>query len=261
MEGQLQYKNDKIELSGRWATLDQYGGTYRGTNVVSPYDTLEYAPAGLGPNLAYAYNPAFIAEGGTHTQVGTVMSNPGVTNQWDYNSVYPNTIKINPNYGFIWHATYHGDGFDIRYLGGWAHHNLQIFSNAAGDNPVTSISIPLATTPQAGLFGFGSFCALENAFGTACGPLTVNAPAAYVYTENKSWTSHEVDFLSTTNNPLQWIGGLYYYHEQYNQSIDITLPNQPQLSNTLLSRHRPGRRPSPDRRRRRRSLLRPTPPG
>jgi iron complex outermembrane receptor protein len=233
-EGQLQYKSDKLELWGK-ATLDQYGGTYRATNVVSPYDTLEYAPGGLGPNLTYAYNPAFIAEGGTHTQVGSFMSNPGVTDQWEYNSSTPNTIKINPNYGFIWHATYHADGFDIKYLGGWAHHNLQIFGNAAGDNPVTSITFPLTPASAANPIPFGSVCALNAiAFGNPCGPLTTFGPAADVYTENKTWTSHELDFVSTTNNALQWIGGLYYYHEQYNQSTDITLPNQPQLSNTLV---------------------------
>ena len=161
------------------------------------------------------------------------MSNPGVTNQWQYNTSVPSTIKINPNYGFVWHATFHGDGFDIRYLGGWAHHNLQIFSNAAGNNPVTSLSIPLSTTPSPFFFGFGSLCALDNAFGTPCGPLTVVGPAATVYTENKSWTSHELDFLSTNTSSFQWIGGLYYYHEQYNQSTDITLPNQPQLAAPL----------------------------
>jgi iron complex outermembrane receptor protein len=232
-EGQLQYQTSRLDLWGK-AYLSQYGGTYRTTNVVSPYDDQEYAPAGLGPNLGYAYNPGFIAEGGTHTQLGSVMSNPAINNQWDYNTNYPNAIRINPNYGFTWHATYHADGFDIRYLGGWAHHNLQIFANAAGDSPVNSLNIPLATTPSPLLLGFGSLCALDNAFGTACGPLTVNGPANYVYTENKTWMSHELDFVSTGDSPLQWIGGAYYYHEQYNQSIDITLPNQPQVSNTLV---------------------------
>jgi iron complex outermembrane recepter protein len=236
-EGQLQYTSTRLDLWGK-AYLDQYGGTYRGTNTVSPYDTLEYAPAGLGPNLAYAYNPALIAEGGTHTQVGTVMTNPGVTNQWQYNDSIPNTIKINPNYGFVWHATFHGDGFDIRYLGGWAHHNLQIFSNAAGNNPVTSLTIPLSTTPQAALGGFPSFCSLYDVlgdYGGKCGPLgPVVGPAATVYTENKSWTSHEVDFLSTNTSAFQWIGGLYYYHEEYSQSTDIGLPNQPQLAQPLV---------------------------
>ena len=150
---------------------------------------------------------------------------------------YLNTIKINPNYGFTRHATYHGDGFDVRYLGGWAHHNLQIFSNAAGDNrrsPRSASRWP--RTPNPALFGFGSLCAtgqpgLRHALR---GPLTTVGLAADTYTENKSWTSHEVDFLSTTTSAFQWIGGLYYYHEQYNQSIDITLPNQPQLSNTLV---------------------------
>jgi len=232
-EAQLQYTNDKWDLWGK-ANVAQYGGTYRTTNVVSPFDTLEYAPAGLAPNLGYAYNPAFLAEGGTSTQLGHVTTNPAETNQWLYNTSVPNTISINPNYGFTWHATYHADGFDIKYLGGWSHHLLTIDSNLAGNIPVTSMTVPLATTPQPALGGFGSYCALENVLGTACGPLTVKGPAAYVYTENKTWTSHELDFVSSNDSPFQWIGGLYYYHEEYGQSIDITLPNQPQLAHPLV---------------------------
>ena len=232
-ETQLQYTTDKLELWGK-ASLSEYGGTYRSTNVVSPYDTLEYAPGGLGPNLGYAYNPAFIAEGGTHTQLGNVTSNPAVSNQWLYNTSMPNMISINPNYGFIWHATYHADGFDVKYLGGYAHHVVTINSNAAGNTPVTSITTPLATTPIPALGGFGSVCALQNFLGTACGPLTTVGPAAYTYIENKNWTSHELDFVSNNDSPLQWIAGAYYYHEDYGQSIDITLPNQPQLANPLV---------------------------
>jgi iron complex outermembrane receptor protein len=232
-EGQLQYTSSRFELWGK-ATMSQYGGTYRSTNTVSPYDTLEYAPGGLGPNLTYAYNPAFLAEGGTSTQAGTVTTNPATTNQWLYNTSYPNAIKIDPNYGFIWHATYHADGFDLKYLGGWAHHLVQIDSNIGGNNPVTSLTIPLAKTPSPFFAGFGSECAELNAFGTPCGPLTVTGPALYVYTEDKDWTSHELDAISSGNGPFQWIGGLYYYHEEYHQSINITLPNQPQLANPLV---------------------------
>ena len=46
-----------------------------------------------------------------------------MNDQWLYNTANPpSLIKIDPNYSFTWHATYHADGFDVKYIGGWAHY-------------------------------------------------------------------------------------------------------------------------------------------
>lgn len=244
MEGQLEANVGKFDL---WAklSLDSYSGTYRGTNDVSPYDTDEFLPATLGPSFAYPYNPCFSVArnvpcagsstgfgiGGSFTQVGTVMTNPAVTNQWDYNTAVPNLITIKPNWGVAWHATYHADGFDVKYLGGYAHHLLTINSEFSGGTPVTSITIPLK---------IGSDCAAGGAFGgfvpffAACtGPLTIPGPTLSTYVENKTWYSHELDFISTNSGPFQWIGGLYYYHENYTQFGNFFDPNYPALASPL----------------------------
>ena len=118
---------------------------------------------------------------------------------------------------------------------------------------MTSITYPLSTTPQAALGGAGSVCALQNFLGTPCGPLTVKGPTNYTYVEDKTWTSHEVDFVSTGDSPLQWLGGLYYYHETYNQPVTFASPNISQLANAAggghwaVDVHRAGgRRAQPD---------------
>jgi iron complex outermembrane receptor protein len=204
------------------ATVADYNGTYRSTNVVSPYDTSEVSFGTLSPNLAYAYNPAFV---GSFTQAGTVMTNPAVTNQWLYNTASPSLIKISPNYTFIWHLNWHADGFDVKYIGGWAHHFIEINDGAGNGAPVTSITYALQP---------GSTCALLNFFGDACGPLTLKGPTIFHYIEDKTWYSHELDFISTGPSNFQWIGGLYYYHEDYDQPVAFPEPNVPQMATPLV---------------------------
>jgi iron complex outermembrane receptor protein len=227
-EGQLEANvGTRLDLWGK-AYIDSSDSTYRSTNVVSPYDTREFLPDTLGPNFNYAFNPAFAGENffalpghaGGFTQAGHVMVNPGTVNQWLYNTFQPNEITIRPNYGFVWHATYHADGFDVKYVGGWQHHLLQI-NSAFGDTPVTSLTFPVLP---------GTLCAAVP----GCTNLTASGPVESTYTEEKTWTSHELDFISNTNSPLQWIAGLYYYHEDYQQSGDYTEPNQPQLATPLV---------------------------
>jgi iron complex outermembrane receptor protein len=240
LEGDL---GSKFDFWGKVA-VSSYHGTYRTTNVVSDYDTLEFAPGTLGPNMGFAYNPAFAAEGGTFTQAGVTKSNPAVSNQWLYNTATPNLIKIDPNYSFTWHATYHADGFDVKYVGGYAHHNL-VINSGFGNTPVTSITYPLNTTAPASASVLNKFfvpnsCVLNNFSGTPCGPLTLTGPTTNVYTENKSWYSHEVDFVSNNDSPLQWLGGLYYYRETYDQSSVFALPNVPQMATPLAPFTGPG---------------------
>jgi iron complex outermembrane receptor protein len=43
--------------------------------------------------------------------------------------------------------------------------------------------------------------------------------------------SHEFDLISTSGGPFQWIAGLYYYHESYEQPVWAgVMPNQTQLA-------------------------------
>ena len=231
-EAQLAATVGKLDLWGK-VSVDSYSGTYRATNDVSPYDTDEFLPATLGPNAGYAYNPAFTAEGGTFTQVGHVTTNPATSNQWLYNTAVPDLISIKPNYGFTWHATYHADGFDVKYLGGYAHHLLQITGEFSGGTPVTSITIPTRPFSDCSLGGaFGGFIP----FGAPCsGPLTIPGPTLSIYTEDKTWYSHELDFISTNDSPLQWIGGLYYYHENYVQFSNFFDPSYAALRTPLMA--------------------------
>jgi iron complex outermembrane receptor protein len=203
--------------------------TYGTANDVLPYDNQIIAPASLGINPTFAYNPCFTVSqatacaqsptgygiGGSYTQVGKTTTNPGVANPWLINTAQPNSINISPNFGFTWHANYHADGFDVKYLGGWAHH-LLVIDDPDVESPVTSLTIPCAVV------------------GPTCQqPFQLLGQTQYIYEEDKYWTSHELDLISTGKGPLQWIVGGYYYHEWYTQFINFPDTSQPQLADPI----------------------------
>ena len=72
------------------------------------------------------------------------------------------------------------------------------------------------------------------AFGI-CGPLTIFPRQSSTYREDYHNLSHEVNFSSTTDGPLQWIAGLYNYHEGYIQPVFTTLHDQPQLDGPITA--------------------------
>jgi iron complex outermembrane receptor protein len=51
--------------------------------------------------------------------------------------------------------------------------------------------------------------------------------------QNSEAYSHELQFLSASDGPLQWVGGLYYYHEETEQPYNISSKLANQLDNTI----------------------------
>jgi iron complex outermembrane receptor protein len=240
-DGNQQAWYGEVQLAGDFGPKFDYwikanaaasDATYRTTNNILGYNTYQYVAQGtLGLNPGFAYNPCFTASqatpcaasptgfglNGTFQQAGTVMTNPAVTDQFAYNLAKPDKIDIRPNYGFNWHGTFHADGFDVKYLGGWAHHYLTIDDPNSGGTPVTGLTIPCLPPPFA-----SASCQSFQLF-----------PTDWHYLEDKSWTSHEVDLISTTKGPFQWLVGGYYYHEWYTQYSNYTSPSQTQLTQPL----------------------------
>jgi iron complex outermembrane recepter protein len=115
--------------------------------------------------------------------------------------------------------TYHFDGADLQYLGGFQqfYYNLGV-SGTGYDAGVNSYQV-----------------------ATAAGPLTIFPGGEHTsFIENEGYFSNELSLASTTPGPLQWIGGLYWYHEKYDQPVDLgCYPFQPQMR-TPISLISPG---------------------
>jgi iron complex outermembrane receptor protein len=108
----------------------------------------------------------------------------------------------------IWHA-----GFaDVKYVGGYQGYTYTQESDFDG----TSRTDPYTVTVGAGV-GARTF--------------TIFPQVRAFYQEDKEYYSNEINLISTHDGPLQWILGLYQYHEQVYQFAGVNAPNQPQLDN------------------------------
>ncbi len=228
---QLQYKTEKDEL---W--LDSYvaafnndrGGPGSTLNIptVGHYDTSLVSPGNTVFNPNFPYGGTGFVPGSVVGQIGT--DNPSLNNIRNFAHSIPTDVNLNAAYAVVGHWTHHFDGADLKYVGGYSqyHYDLVTSSPDYGNSPITSYQLPLDP---------GSACTTLDYLGYAsCGPLTVNPAVTGYYDARISWWSQELTLSSTTDGPLQWIAGAFYYHESDdNISAAGQMKGQSQLDNPL----------------------------
>jgi len=227
VDAQLQYKNDKNEIwfdaYTLWFDNDRGGpGGLLGIPTGGHYDTSETQPGQL------VFNPNFPFGGGAVPgsvvgQPAGLTDNPALKNIRTFAHSQPTDIILNGTYTFTLHFTHHFDGFDVKYIGGYSqyHYNLHTAYFNNDNSPITSFQIPIAP---------GGVC---SSLGSNCGPLTVRPNQIFQYEAHPDWSSHEIDFASTNDSPLQWIGGLYRYDEFDNNPETFQEPDQAQIASPL----------------------------
>ena len=236
----LEYKpDDKNDL---WLDYYDYGfegdrggpGSLLGTPETGHYDTSEgnFDTSNLtfNPNFGYSTTPGFNALGFANSPTnvvggGNLTDNPALTNIRDFSHSIPTSIHLHDSWTINFHWVHHFDGFDVKYVGGYSqyHYNLESSLYYGDNSSVTSYQVPINPL---------GYCAGLNAkLGAgACAPLTVNPSEEFNYRENNSWFSHEITFSSTTDSPLQWIAGAYFYDQSYHDPITVSNPQQAQLA-------------------------------
>ena len=65
--------------------------------------------------------------------------------------------------------------------------------------------------------------------------------------EDKEYYSDEINLISTHDGPLQWIVGLYQYHEQVYQPSGVRAPQQAELDPMSAAGSTVAGPPNPDR--------------
>ena len=124
------------------------------------------------------------------------------------------------------HVTYHMPSFDITYLGGYQqfHYVLAIPDQYGGE-----VGAGVLSWQEQGAASAAAAFSCTSAGNTlaACqAPLSINpTPNFLTFDEFDQSFSHELDVTSTGNSPFQYVAGLYWYRERWNQPVD-------QFSNT-----------------------------
>jgi len=194
MEAELGDKTDVYVRYNRSNWDDTTGVGDRLSNLVTPYDTTNP----FGP----------IGQLTPNAQYNYGAANPGVRDPYVQNTNTDGYGQLRGNHVLIANVTYDLEWADLKYIGGFQQYNYQ----TGGDNDATSrtqaITYPGMAVPY--------FPTLTTDFD-----------------ENKRYYSNEINLTSKSGGPLRWILGVYQYHEEYKQRIQLANPNQVQLSQPL----------------------------
>ena len=206
IEGQLDGKfGDKVDFWVKAFTQESQANP-RSTNVIDPYDYAPFPVGGLTPGAAFGY----LTSG--YSALGSCATNPGIANPRNFCTNTPQTSRLSPDSGVTVQLAWHLPGFDIKYIGGIQHY-IYNQTTELDNTAVNSYSFPCSPY---------SVCAFTA-------PLTVEATQLFNYQEDKTFQSHEINFTSTTPGKFQWVAGLYYYHEHFDQQDHFAMPGQPQI--------------------------------
>ena len=160
-------------------TSAEWDDRLRGGNYLGDYNTTEVTD-GLIPNLAYGYT----------------TSNPGKTDLYKINTDTARRWTLQDNHTFVANLTADMGDVVMKYVGGYQTYLFELYD----DNDALSREF------------------LTTSVGAAA-PYTITGGTENLYVEDKDYFSNEITFSSDYDNPLQWIGGLYWYHEDFYQPI------------------------------------------
>ena len=259
----------EFQLQGHWDHFDtwtmvssgNFAANSKGTTTIGnipatflPNGALQpsgfYGLCGL-PGVIGSPNGAGCALGGPPIVPGSVRTLAVTANQFPGN----NPANVNPRH-FIQEfnsinnqqrniqvsedATWHAPDFDIQYLGSYQQFHYILEFPTATDAGVTSYEVGGLTPAFPGGVpdAFTGIC-LGSGFSLAScsAPLKiVPAPNFTLFNEYDQSFSHEINIISTWSNPLQYVAGLYWWHEHWNQPVDAGVePAQPQMGAPMYS--------------------------
>lgn len=138
--------------------------------------------------------------------------NPGVTNHRQVNHDTPGHETLDPDHQVVLEVVSHFDKFDVKYVGGYHEYVYSLLTDY--DN---SIRKSYTYTPVIG----------------ATGAVTIPTQVDSLYVEDKKYYSNEINITSTGDSSLQWIFGLYQFHEQYQQPVAVGPVDQPRYQTPM----------------------------
>lgn len=199
IEGWMKYSRAEWDRDGRSEVL------------ITPYDIAPVYFSGLFPNATFngtAIQPV------TPTFTGV---NPGVVDPRRYDTDTPSVATLDDSHTYVLELVGHAGWADIKYTGGYQGYTYRLNDDFDGIDRDPFTTRP-PTPPATPGVTFTIYPQLES-----------------FYLEDKEYYSNEINLISTGDGPLQWIFGLYQYHEQVNQFQGVRAPLQPELSNPRVA--------------------------
>lgn len=190
----------------------------------------------LTPNPAFGFtNDPSITN---VTQGGNRRDNPFATDrEHAYNDNVANIARL-PKYDeAILEATYSMPTFDIKYTGGYTFYDYQLDADSDG-TPINSVTYDAATAiapvPGCDVVPVGSPVSIAGPCATASASKTLRPNVYNLYRESRSFFSNEINLISTTDDPLQWLFGIYQYQENADQPGQLQYLRDEPLADSYL---------------------------
>jgi iron complex outermembrane receptor protein len=241
---------DKLDYWIKGATSN-YNVSFHTQTLLGPLDTREFydalmpnqnyglcaipggVAANIGCNLPFSAFPAG-NYGGTIDNVlsattlpNTIPGNPSSINLRDFDADFRSTSSVNKDAIVATSLTYHFPTFDVKYLFGFQSFSYNL---AAPWLDFEGISSSVESYVLQGPSTATGLCTLIFNNAGCAQNLTVNpAKTQFTFDEWENFSSHELTFTSTKPGKLQWIAGLYYYREYYEQPVNVVDPSQAQV--------------------------------
>jgi len=229
-----------------WAKVasNNFDVSYHTETQLGPYDVAEFPNplmpnqnfglCGLAPyagNINCTTSPDTVVPGSTVLASGASPLNPANGNVRNFNGDFRSTSDQNKDFSFSTAETFHADGFDVKYIFGYQsfYYDLKApWVNSQG------LSSSVEQYQLAGPTTATGLCTTIYANAGCTGNLTVNpGQTQFTFIENDRFWSHELDLSSMGAGPLQWLAGVYYYGEMYDQPINVVDPNQAQVKDPI----------------------------
>jgi iron complex outermembrane receptor protein len=146
-----------------------------------------------------------------HPWYGYTEVNPAIENPWRIRQDEHQSVSNNARTALA-HLTYDGDGYTFKYIGGYSDWDWKMHYDGDGiaqTNPVDNVDL----------------------WGNAW---TVPVQGTVDTSDKKHFQSHEIQFLSDTGGRVDWVTGLYYYHEKVDGDWDWRTPGNQWLMNAYV---------------------------
>jgi iron complex outermembrane recepter protein len=183
-----------------------------------PYNLAQQSQSNnLVPNAGFAYSGL-----ATNVVTGCPARNPALDDSRTICVNTPGTVKLRDTVIVASHWTYHADDFDIKYITGGTRYHYYLTGDQDGtgvQSYSTCHTLPAASIP-----------------GCLAGTIprqTYPTRYEFDYQERESWWSNEINIISTNDGPFQYVLGAFLYHEDYDQPVSTSLPDEARLDTVV----------------------------
>jgi iron complex outermembrane receptor protein len=224
-EGQLSFQfNERLETWVKMSLIHWSNGGggpgSRSSYAPGPYNLAQQSQSNnLVPNAGFGYSGL-----ATGVVAGCGPVNPAANNPREFCADTPGTVKLNETLIFANHWTYHADKFDLKYINGGTRYHYFL----TGDQDGTAVG-------QYSSCYTGTATTIPGCLAGTTAPVTYPTKYAFDYQENERWYSHELNLVSTGDSNFQYLLGVYYYKEAYEQPVFTKLENETRLDTVVIN--------------------------